>query len=136
MAEISQTNLISLTDDAPSQGVVNTTILNTVIANASAEIDSYLANIYTVPFDPVPAAVKSMTVVVTCYRLFRRRLTPDEKNLFYEDYKRVVEFLKLANEGIMHIDQAPKRTFPQGSASTRATIYSGGIFNGGLINSM
>jgi phage gp36-like protein len=139
LAEIKQSDLIALTDDAqPPTGVVDQTILNQVIQNASGEIDSYLANIYQTPFSPpYPYSIVSMAVIITCYRLFRRRLTPDETNLFYEDYKRVVEFLKAANNGLMHIDQLPPRTYPQGAASTRFTIYGGNVFGGaGLVNSM
>ena len=58
--EIQPPDLINLTDDrSPGQGVVDTTILDQVIANASGVVDSYVGNIYTVPFDPIPAAVAS-----------------------------------------------------------------------------
>ena len=39
---VSQQDLINLTDDAPSTGNVNQTILNACIANISAEIDAML----------------------------------------------------------------------------------------------
>lgn len=139
LGEISSQDLIALTDDAqPPTGNVNAQVLNAAISNASGEVDSYLANIYAVPFgSPIPTAVVSMTVIITCYRLYRRRLTPDEHNRFFADYERVAEFLKRANNGEAHIDQAPFRTYPQGAASTRPILYAGSIFGGGcLANSM
>ena len=49
---ISLMDLISLTDDSPSTGNVNTTVLNQCIANVSAEIDAMLGSIRAAVFLP------------------------------------------------------------------------------------
>lgn len=136
LGDIQMADLISLTDDDET-GQLNETVLNKLIESASSLIDSKVSNIYTTPFSaPYPSAVSSACLTIVCYRLFRRREVPDEKNKFYGDYKDVLEWLKAVNKQEAHIDQAPPRTFPQGAASTRTTIYGGNIFGGGLVNSM
>ncbi len=132
--EIQNSDLIALTDDTQT-GNINSTILNQVISNASSYIDSLVSNIYTTPFaDPVPSTVKSMAITIVCYRLLRRRLVPDEKNNFYDEFVSVNEFLKQVNIGEQHISQAPARTFPQGAVNSRPTVYGNNTF--GLANSM
>ncbi len=133
--EIAPSDLIALTDD-DGTGSINTTVLNQIIANASGVIDQKVSNIYTTPFNPVPSAVASMALTIACYKLYRRRLVPDEKNNFAEDYSGVVEFLNQVNEGEKHIDQTPPRTFPQGAVNARPTVYGGSIFSNGVATSM
>lgn len=129
------TDLISLTDDGQT-GNLDSVVLNQVIANASGEIDQSCANIYgkQLPFSPVPASVASMALTITCYRLFRRRLCPDEKNNFYEQYKRVRDFLDEVNTGDKHLNDVPWRDFPQVAMTGQPTIYSGGVFGGGVLS--
>lgn len=134
--EIAPSDLIAFTDDG-NTGSLNETILNQIIANASGYIDARVANIYEVPFDPVPSAVASMALSIVCYRLFRRRLTPDEKNPFYEEWKEVREFLDQVNDGDAHIDLTQKRDFPQGALTSQPSIYSGGSpFSAGIATTM
>lgn len=129
-------DLIPLTDDSGS-GMLDNTTLNQVIQNASDYIDSMVSNIYSTPFaDPVPSSIKSMAVTITCYRLYRRRLCPDEKNTFLDEFSSVNEFLKMVNEGKKHISQAPPRTFPQGAVNGRPTVYGQQIFGNQLANTM
>ena len=135
--EISYQDLIALTDDAtPPFGDINQTILNQVIANASGEIDQACANIYgqQLPFNPVPLSVANMALTIACYRLYRRRETPDEMNKFFAEYNRVRNFLDKVNVGEMHLDDVPSRDFPQGALQGQSIIYGPGIFsNGGLL---
>jgi len=134
--EIAPSDLIAFTDDG-NTGSLNETILNQIIANASGYIDARVANIYEVPFDPVPSAVASMALSIVCYRLFRRRLTPDEKNPFYEEWKEVRAFLDEVNKGEAHIDLTQQRDFPQGALTSQPSIYTGGSpFTAGLATTM
>jgi phage gp36-like protein len=106
LGEIQMADLIDLTDDAPFTGNVNTVVLNQVIANASGLIDQYIANVYQLPLAGWPPAITSMAVTITCYRLYRRRQTPDEVNKFFAAYKDLVEFLKKvqAHESILDLN--------------------------------
>lgn len=131
LGAISMTDLIALTDD-DNTGDINTTVLNQAIANASTDIDGYVANIYDTPFDPVPAAVSNYALAIVCYQLIRRRLTPDEKNIFYSQYKDTIDFLQKVNNGEAHIPQTPARSFTQGAVVARATVFGGSIFSNNL----
>src|SRR6185503_2623040 len=42
-------DIIAVTDDSPSTGDVNATILNQTIANVTAEINGYISSIYPIP---------------------------------------------------------------------------------------
>lgn len=117
-------------------GTLNATVLNQIIANASGLIDSRVSNIYTVPFgSPPPTSIKSAAITITCYRLFRRRLTPDEKNLFYDDYLNTLKFLDKVNSGEANIDLDTTRAVEPGVVLQRPTIYATGN-SGSVLNSM
>jgi phage gp36-like protein len=136
--EIPTADLIALLDDDdnPAPGTLNVALLNQVIANASGEVDQACANIYgqQLPFSPVPLSVASMALTITCYRLFRRRETPDEQNKWFAQYSRVRDFLDEVNTSDKHLDDVPPRDFPQGALTGRPTIYSGGIFSYGPLS--
>jgi phage gp36-like protein len=139
LGEIQYSDLIALTDDAPSTGDINQVVLNQVIQNASGYIDRKLANIYgqQLPFVTVPLSVANMAVTIACYRLYRRREVPDEKNKFYEEFKDISDFLNKVNKGEMHIDDVPARDFPQGALQSQPTLYGNQVFSGGrMVNSM
>ena len=139
LGEIQLMDLIALTDDT-NTGNVDTTVLNQIIANAGGFIDSKIANIYgeQLPFTgTIPSSVASMALTITCYRLYRRRLVPDEKNNFTEEYNNVVAFLNEVNEGIKHLNDVPSRDYPQGAVTGQTVVYGGQIFfNGRLANTM
>jgi phage gp36-like protein len=135
-AEIGGPDLIALTDDNNLQ-TVDLNVLNTLIDNVSKYIDGRCANIYDVPFNPVPPIISQMCVSVVCYRLYRRRLTPDEKNNFYDEWMEAKEYLDAVNIGEKHIDLTQPRNFPQGAVVSRPTIYgSVSPFSSGVANSM
>lgn len=124
LGEIQLSDLIQLTDD-DRQGAVNQAILDQVIASASGYIDSKLANIYgeQLPFNPAPAAVANMALTVACYRLYRRRNIPDEKNNFYPDWVDVKEFLDKVNKGEAMIDDVVSRDFAQVAYTARSSTF-------------
>lgn len=127
LGEIQYSDLVALTDDEPVKGDINATVLAQIIQNASGYVDSKIANLYgqQLPFSTVPSSVASMALTIVCYRLFRRREIPDEKNKFYQDWKDVKEFLDRVNTGDAHLDDVPARDFPQGAVTWRPTIYGG-----------
>lgn len=126
LGEIQLSDLIALTDDAPKMGVVNQTVLDQVIANASGEIDRFVGNIYDVPFTTVPPSVANMALIIACYRLFRRREVPDEKNKFSDDYYEVRDFLKAVHKREDVLDLSAAQDFPQVAIAARDTIYGAG----------
>ncbi len=138
LGEIQMSDLIALTDD-DSTGFLNQTVLDQLIINASGFIDSKCANIYgdQIPFSPVPPSVASMALTIVCYRLYRRRLVPDEKNNFTEENNNVKKFLDEVNKGDSHLSDVTLRDFPQGAVTGQPTIYGSQPFgNGRLVNTM
>ncbi len=128
IGEIQMFDLIALTDDAPKMGIINQKILNQVIANASGEIDRLVGNVYDVPFNPAPPSVASMALIITCYRLYRRRLVPDEKNKYFPDYKEVREFLNKVHKREDVLDLSITADYSQVQANVRPTVYGFGNF--------
>lgn len=126
LGEIQLKELIRLTDDAPTTGAVNQTILNQVIANASGEIDSYVGSRYSVPLVPTPPSVEAMAIVITCYRLYRRREVPDEKNKYKEQYDDAIKTLKTIKAGDEALDLSVNQAFSPVQSVQRATIFGWG----------
>lgn len=85
--QISQAELIELTDDAGS-GAVDATAVARAIADADAEIDSYCGSRYTMPFSPVPVIIRKFSVDMAIYNLFSRRSVlkvPEERQKRYDN---------------------------------------------------
>ena len=125
LGEIQLNDLIGLTDDEPRTGNVNASVLTQVIQNASGYIDRKVGNIYgsQLPFNPIPLSVASMALTIACYRLYRRREVPDEKNKFTEEYEDVCKFLNQVNKGEAMIDDTVSRDFPQVAFTARNTTF-------------
>ena len=128
IGEIQESDLIALTDDAtPPAGAVDSAVLNQTIDNASGVIDRLVGNLYAVPFaDPPPPSVKSLAITITCYRLYRRRLVPNEKNNFTEDYLAAIKFLEAVNRGDAILDLSVSREFSQVAANAVPSPWGGG----------
>lgn len=62
--------MIQLTDREAATGEVDATVLAAVIADAQAEVDSYLSVRYALPLTVVPDILRSYTADVARYRLY------------------------------------------------------------------
>lgn len=88
--------LTALTDDAGA-GVLDESVVARAIADAEAEIDSYCAARYPVPFAPAPVMIRKVAVDIAVYNLFaRRRGAPPERK---ERYDHAVRFLRAVADG-------------------------------------
>lgn len=140
LGNIQMADLISLTDD-DAQGVLNTTILNQVITNASATVDMYCANIYgqQLPFAAAPntpQSVANMALTIACFQLYRRRLVPFEQNNYRDAYTEVIKMLEMVNTGDMHLNDVPVRDFPQVVYTARTNPIYGNVGSNYAANSM
>jgi phage gp36-like protein len=70
IARFGELEMIQLTDRDNTTGVVNLAVLDAAIADAEAEVDSYISVRYAMPLASVPDIVKSMTADVARYRLY------------------------------------------------------------------
>jgi phage gp36-like protein len=62
-------DLVQLTNEDPTQTVVNQIVLQQALADASAEIDGYLESRFTLPLSDPPAVLARLTCDVAMYRL-------------------------------------------------------------------
>ena len=121
LEQISETELIGLSDDAGA-GAIDATVIARSIADADAEIDTYCASRYTVPFATVPAMIRKVSVDVAIYNLFaRRRGAPDDRK---ERYKNALRFLEAVAKGDVTLgaddpEAASQNHAPQMSSGTR-----------------
>ncbi len=82
---------------ADSGDIPDSYVVKEAIDKADAEIDSYLGLRYTVPFSPVPARVKALSVDLAIFHLYSRRsLAPTVRQ---QQYEAAVGFLKQVAAG-------------------------------------
>ncbi len=62
-------DLVQLTNEDPTQTVVNTTALQQAVDDASAEIDGYLESRFLLPLNDPPAVLNRLTCDIAMYRL-------------------------------------------------------------------
>lgn len=71
--QITSAQLLQLTDD-DDNGVADTGIVAEAIASADAVIDGYCAGRYTVPFVTTPAIIEAISVDLSIFNLYSRRV--------------------------------------------------------------
>ncbi len=104
-ATIPEQTVTNLTDDSGT-GEADQGKVTAAIADADAEIDSYCAARYTVPFSPVPAVIRKCSVDVSVYNLYSRcaESIPDSRK---ERYKNAIELLKNIAKGVVTLGEVP-----------------------------
>jgi phage gp36-like protein len=122
---ISEQELIELTDDTGSGGV-RADIVQAMLDQASATIDSYCSQRYTVPLRP-SIQLKETCLDLTVYRLFsrRRRVSEDVR----DTYNAAVQFLRDVAAGKAALDQPTDPTTPQVSSGAPNSTKKPLIFN-------
>ena len=127
--QISQADLIELTDDAGS-GSVDTSALARAIADADAEIDSYCGSRYTMPFSPVPVIIRKCSVDMAIYHLLSRRAIdklPEER---LKRYDNAIRFLRDVSRGLISLGAdapgEPSDGLPQATRTKDDRIFTQG----------
>lgn len=127
LKQIEEDLLIQLTDDNET-GSVDAAIVTQGIADADAEIDSYLATKYTVPLTTVPDLVLKFSVDIAIYNLYSRRGTDDEVRT--RNYKDAVKQLEafVAGKATLGITPPPDETQagPETSSDEQDRIFTRG----------
>lgn len=109
-ANICAADLIAALDD-DSSGVLNVPILNQIIENVSTDIDGMLGGLYNIPFNPIPSMVANGALAMACYQIYRRALTPDEKNTFKDENDKYVKMFLEVRNGDKPFDVTVSRTY-------------------------
>jgi len=109
--------LRALSDD-DADGLADTTVINAAVADADALIDTYLRPRYTVPFDPVPEAVRSISAAVAIYFLLtrHREIVPAEH---LKRYEAAIQLLDQLARGQIALDAGQPTSSPHLPQSTR-----------------
>jgi phage gp36-like protein len=97
--------IIELTDD-DNLGQIDSTVLDAAIEWADAEIDSYLQAKYEVPLSTVPVLVKHISVDLTAFRLYSRRLNVEMPEAIKTRYDLAFEKLEKLQSGEQALDPA------------------------------
>jgi phage gp36-like protein len=125
--QISQAELIELTDDAGS-GSVDTSAVARAIADSDAEIDSYCGSRYTMPFAPVPVMIRKLSVDIAVYNLFSRRVLlkiPEDRQKRYDN---AIRFLRDVSKGLISLGAdapaEPSDGLPQATRTKDDRIFS------------
>lgn len=99
-------------DGSPDEGV-----LAAIIESASNAVDAYLAGLFTVPFDPVPAPCREAAFVFACETIYDRRQIL-EKNPFKDRAEFWRKRLEAIGKGEIPLDAATEKEFTPGAAIT------------------
>jgi phage gp36-like protein len=91
-------DLVQLTNEDPTQSMVNTSFLSTFLADASDEIDAYLEARFALPLSDPPAILTRLCCEIAMYHL--NALRPihdlaDAKN----KYEKAIAFLEEVSDG-------------------------------------
>ncbi|MAI62414.1 MAG: hypothetical protein CBB87_08055 [Micavibrio sp. TMED27] len=97
-----ENELIQLTDNIePYTYQINDDVLNTALADATAEINLHVSGRYKLPLNPTPDALENICCVIAFYKLNRRGNTDAER----QDYEDALKFLRSIAEGKTLLDQ-------------------------------
>ena len=104
-------DLVQLTNEDPTQTVVNQTVLQQALADASAEIDGYLESRFTLPLSDPPVVLARLACDIAMYRLQALRPLHDlaEARQRYED---AVAVLLHVADGTLTLGLAPDNQEP------------------------
>jgi phage gp36-like protein len=99
--KITEDELIRLTDESGT-GLVDYTKVDDAIADAEAEIDSYCASLYAVPFQsPVPPMIVKVCKDITVYNIWSlKNVAPEDCE---DRYAKAVAYLKDVAKGIVEL---------------------------------
>jgi phage gp36-like protein len=123
-------DLVQLTNEDPTQSIVNQTVLQQALADASAEIDGYLESRFTLPLTDPPAVLARLTCDIAMYRLQALRPLHDleEARRRYDD---ALAVLVRVADGTLTLGVAPDNQEPPEAADAVVTD-AGGDSSGAL----
>jgi phage gp36-like protein len=118
--------LVALADD-DQDGIADEDVVTQAIADADAEIDTYLRACYSVPLESATPLVRMLSAVMAIHNLYsRRRETVSEEH--QRRYTRAVEILETLARGELDLgdsaDDVFERQLPRSTTSDDERIFS------------
>ena len=98
---ISEETIVQLTDDE-EQGVVNQSRVAEAVSQADGEIESYCQDRYEIPFSSVPVLIRKLSVDISIYNLYSRRLETIPQ-IRADRYKNAIRLLEGVQKGTVSI---------------------------------
>lgn len=130
---ISEHVLIQLTDD-DHLGVVDTAMVTRAIADADELIDGFLRGKYTLPLDPVPGMIKSLSLDLSVYNLYGRRPDFDTPKAVAERQVTALRILKEIRTGAITLGSAgtetPAAVSGAGTVAAPERVFSKDVLDG------
>lgn len=129
-----ETDIIQLTDDE-SLGEVVTSIVEDCIEYADTLINSYLSGKYTVPLSTVPDLVKQLSIDLSVFRLYSRRLSLQMPEGLTARYNEAIRLLRDIQAGRMDLPDANTEEVLSGDGFYRTNKTSDNrVFNSTLLD--
>ncbi|MDZ7655606.1 MAG: DUF1320 domain-containing protein [Sulfurimicrobium sp.] len=119
IARFGEEQLVQLTDRLGS-GVLDETVIDQAIADASALVDGYLSGRYPVPLSPAPAILVGYACDLARYNLFPDA-NLDDVNTVRIRQRDAIRFLEQVGQGKLSLGMTPVATtsLPQFSESQK-----------------
>lgn len=119
---ISESQLLQLATEDDTVDVVDQSVIEDAIEAADAEIDSYCAVKYSVPFSTVPKRIKNLSADIATYNLFKKRsATVGMPESIRDSYEDAIAFLKDVSAGKASLGIDPP---PTNNSVTNAKVKS------------
>lgn len=124
-----QQELIELTDNA-NIGQIDTAVLGVALADADAEINSYLVGKYSLPLTQVSPELVRMACDITRYRLWDARASEAVKTRYADAISKLRDISKgLASLGIDQLNQPVAETTASIKVSASNRVFSASLLS-------
>ncbi len=130
LALLPEETLIKLSSDQTGAAAVDAATIDAAIAQADQVIDGYVGMQRTVPLDPVPGLIRTISANLAVYFLYRRRNQVPE--IWESQYKADLAVLVKISTGQIGFGSAGTKQDPPGQtlASSSGKVFGG---PGGLL---
>ncbi len=120
---ISESELPNFLDD-DSDGSEDPGLLDAIISMASNKADSFVSSVFTTPFPVPPSKIVDATIIFSCFAIYARRLTPEEKNPFKAMQDFWEDLLSKVGAGVLPLDANIDKVIPPIIAITSPSILN------------
>lgn len=110
---------------AQREATIGPGAVNRALADADAEIDSYLAGAYQVPLTPVPTTIRRLACAIARYHLLGDAATETARR----DYEDARAFLRDVQAGRAQLDGAPALLAGTSGPATAQLVSAPRVFS-------
>lgn len=115
--------MAQLTNDDPDAVTADTDVLDQLVEDAEAEVDSYLGYRYNLPLGSVPVLVTRLSARITRYRLYTSRGGTPEQWLT-DDYNGALKTLEAIRDGKVSLGLTSAAADPGASPASGKAVQT------------